>query len=75
MANDHRYLINEKASLFVQFMAELAIAYHKGYYDGRNEWACKCAAAMIETLIEKELWYNYEYEKALQSGDWSNVEL
>lgn len=75
MASDHRYLLSLKARLFIQFMFELAVAYNRGRYDARNEYACHSAAVMIEALIEKDLFYNYSYIQAMQSGDWSNIEF
>ena len=47
LADDHRYLVNEKAKLMVYFMEQLAENWHKGRYDQRNEWACRLAAEAI----------------------------
>ena len=41
LADDHRYLVNEKAKLMFYFMEQLAENWHKGRYDQRNEWACR----------------------------------
>ena len=38
LADDHRYLVNEKAKLMFYFMEQLAENWHKGRYDQRNEW-------------------------------------
>ena len=45
LADDHRYLVNEKAKLMFYFMEQLAENWHKGRYDQRNEWACRCLQA------------------------------
>ena len=52
MAQDHRYLVGQKAQLYIEFLKELAKNYRKGWYDPRNEWACKCASIAINALIE-----------------------
>ncbi len=48
MACDHRYLVNEKFKLFVEFANVLALKYEQGDYDGRNEWACETAHKFAE---------------------------
>lgn len=57
LANDHRYLVNEKFKVMLYFMETLANNWHKGYYDPRNEYACKLAATAIDSLVENELYY------------------
>lgn len=57
LANDHRYLVQEKFKVAMYFIEQLADNYKKGYYDPRDEWACKLAAATIEHLSEKELYF------------------
>lgn len=57
MAQDHRYLVGQKAQLYIEFLKQLAIYHRKGRYDPRNEWACKCARVAIDALIEAELLY------------------
>lgn len=57
MAQDHRYLVQERFKLFVEYFKELAKAERKGRYDPRNEWACKCARVAIDALVESELLY------------------
>lgn len=37
LADDHRYLVNEKAKLMFFFMEQLAENWHRGKYDQRNE--------------------------------------
>lgn len=39
------------------FIEQLAANYQKGYYDPRDEWACKLADETIKHLSEKELYY------------------
>ena len=55
LANDHRYLVNEKFKVVLAFMEKLAVDYRNGHYDLRDEWACKLASAAIESLEEKGL--------------------
>lgn len=57
MAQDHRYLVGQKAELYIEFLKELAKRERKGLYDPRNEWACKCARVAIDALIEADLLY------------------
>ena len=57
MAQDHRYLVQERFKLMVEYFKELAKAERKGRYDPRNEWACKCARVAIDALVESELLY------------------
>ena len=64
LANDHRYLVQEKFKVLLGFMESLALNWHKGFYDARNEWACKLAAKMIDGLIQQDLYYpssNYKF--------------
>ena len=57
MAQDHRYLVQERFKLFLQYFIELAKNERKGFYDARNEWACKCARVAIGALVESDLLY------------------
>lgn len=57
MAQDHRYLVQERFKLMLEYWKELAKNERKGRYDARNEWACKCARVAIDALIESELLY------------------
>lgn len=67
LTHDHRYLIGEKAKIAFAFMEQLAVDYHRGYYDERNEWACRLSAAAIDHLVETNLYYpnieNYRQSK------------
>ena len=64
LANDHRYFVEEKFKVALSFLETLALNWHKGYYDTRNEWACKLSAEMIDKLIEADLYFpseNYKF--------------
>lgn len=52
LANDHRYLVNEKGKVVFAFLERLADDYQKGRYDQRNEWVCRLAAETIEQFVE-----------------------
>ena len=41
----------------MEYLKELAKNHRKGYYDPRNEWACKVARVAIDALIESEVLY------------------
>ena len=53
LADDHRYLVNEKAKLMFYFMEQLAENWHKGRYDQRNEWACRLATTIFSVSCPK----------------------
>jgi len=55
LAQDHRYLVGEKAKLYIRFFEVLAENEEKGFYDARNEYACKCARVMIDALRKEKL--------------------
>ena len=57
LANDHRYLVNEKGKVVFAFLERLADDYQKGHYDQRDEWACRLAAETIEHLVENGMYY------------------
>lgn len=50
LANDHRYLVQEKFKLALAYINELAKHYDMGLFDGRNEWACKLSKDIIEFI-------------------------
>jgi hypothetical protein len=50
MINDHRTLIQIKMGLCVKFMELLLDQYAHGYFDGRNEYACKIAKRMLDAV-------------------------
>lgn len=64
MARDHRYLVGQKAELYIEFMAVLARYERKGYYDPRNEHACRAARVAIDALKAAGLYYERDEEKA-----------
>ena len=45
LANDHRFLVNEKFKVMMAFMEQLAVNYQKCHYDPHNEWDCTLAHA------------------------------
>ena len=57
MANDHPYLVGQKAELYLEFLKVLAKKYRKGRYDGRNEFACRAASVAIDALIAADTLY------------------
>lgn len=65
LSTDHRYLQSEFGRTAIHFLGCLADNYDKGYYDGRNEYECKCAKIMISALIESGLWYE-ESERVMR---------
>ena len=57
LADDHRYLINEKGKVVFAFLERLANDYQKGRYAQRDEWVCRLAAEAIEHLVENRMYY------------------
>lgn len=57
LANDHRYLVQEKFKVVMCFIEQLADNYKKGCYDQRDEWACTLSDSIIENLKERELYF------------------
>lgn len=57
MAQDHRYLVQERFKLTLEYWKELAKNYRKRRYDPRNEWACKMASIAIDALIASDELY------------------
>lgn len=60
LANEHRYLVNEMFKMFLHFSGKLAMDYEKGFYDGRNEFACKCSKIIVDALKDSEM-YNIKF--------------
>ena len=56
LANEHRYLVNEMFKMFLHFSGKLAMDYEKGFYDGRNEFACKCSKIIVDSLKESDMY-------------------
>lgn len=74
LADDHRYLVNEKAKLMFYFMEQLAENWHKGRYDQRNEWACRLAAEAIDHLAENDLYHlPEEYTKTINNNKYGSI--
>ena len=57
MAQDHRYLLEQKGELYIEFLKEMARYERKGWYDPRDEWVCKCARVAIDALVKADLLY------------------
>ena len=55
MANDHRYLQQEMFKVFLAYTKILSINYNNRFYDGRNEYSCRCANEIISALEEQKL--------------------
>ena len=54
MVQDHRTLVQAKMGLCLKFMELLVQQYDQGYYDGRNEYACKIAKRICDAVPEFE---------------------
>lgn len=72
LTTDHRYLINEEFQMFLHFAGQLARNYERGRYDARNEFACKSAHTMIESLekaglYDRKHWYRL-YDELLEKS-------
>lgn len=72
LTTDHRYLVGKIFQTFLHFAGQLSRDYEKGYFDQRNEMACKLSNIMIKAL-ENENAYNRKYledsyDKALEKS-------
>lgn len=52
MSLEHRYLQSEMFKVCMEYIVKLAENCKRGYYDGRNEYACKTAKIIIDHLNE-----------------------
>lgn len=52
MARDHRYLQAEMFRVCLAYIRVLSENYEKGYYDPRNEYACRTSKRIVEFLDE-----------------------
>ncbi len=52
MSLEHRYLQSEMFMVCMAYITKLAENYDRGYYDGRNEYACKTAKTIVNHLNE-----------------------
>lgn len=57
MAHDHRYLQQEMFKVFLEYAKLLRHNFNNDVYDGRNEYACKCAKIMLDALDDKNFPY------------------
>ena len=69
LAKDHRYLQGEEFSLAMEFLLALAHNYAKGWYDARNEFACKRATMMLKALDDADMLSHYDKEFALEGKE------
>ncbi len=67
MAQDHRYLLEQKGELYIEFLKEMARYERKGWYDPRDEWVCKCARVAIDALVKADLLY-IPYDEREEQG-------
>jgi len=67
MARDHRYLVGQRGELCIEYLKVLAMYERKGWYDGRDEFACKCARVAIDALVKADLLY-IPYEEREEQG-------
>ena len=57
MACEHRYLQNEMFKVFMEYVKILASNEAKGFYDPRNQYACKASAEIIKHFQETDFPY------------------
>ena len=50
MANDHRYLQQEKFKVMLEYIRIMAENYENSFYDPRNEYACLTSHRMMSCL-------------------------
>lgn len=50
MCTEHRYLQQEMFKVCSEYIKKLAENYEKGYYDGRNKWACETSSLIVEAM-------------------------
>ena len=67
MARDHRYLVGQRGELAIEYLKVLAVYERKGFYDPRNEWACKAARVAIDALVKAGVLY-VPYEEREELG-------
>lgn len=53
MAREHRYLQSEMFKVCLVYIRVLSENYEKGYYDARDEYACKTSKRIVEFLDEQ----------------------
>lgn len=72
LSTDHPTLQQTFFKCTLSFIACLANNYREGRYDGRNEFACKCADTMMRGLEGSELYYK-EFEDSLYKEILNNL--
>lgn len=74
LADDHRYLVNEKAKLMFYFIEQLAENWHKGRYDqatnGRAVWQRKPLTIWRKTTI---ITYPKNITKTINSNRYADI--
>lgn len=50
MCTEHRFLQQEMFKVCLEYIKKLAENYGKGYYDGRNKWACETSSLIVEAM-------------------------
>ena len=77
LSHMHRHLIQEFMKMVFKFINVLAHDYAEGYYDGRNEWACKTASIMMKAYQSEyghgEAYDKSEYENTERNGKKWNI--
>lgn len=69
LACDHRYLQGQEFSLALELIYALAHNYAKGWYDARNEFACKMATTMVQALDDADMICLSDKEFALEGKE------
>lgn len=62
LSREHRYLVNQMFMMMLHFIGQLSKDYNNGSFDGRNEFACKCADKMVEALRKEDLYAPEHWE-------------
>lgn len=69
LARDHRYLQGEEFKLALEIILALAHNHAKGWFDPRNEFACKMATAMVKGLEQADMLAYYDKDFALEGKE------
>jgi hypothetical protein len=69
LARDHRYLQGEEFKLALEIILALAHNHAKGWFDPRNEFACKMATAMVKGLDNADMLAYYDKDFALEGKE------
>ena len=69
LASDHRYLQGEEFKLALEYILALAHNYAKGWFDARNEFACRMATTMVKALDDADMLLTATKEYALEGKE------